>query len=123
MANIFQQKMKNLQHRKFIACHRGHKDLVETLLREGAEVNLAKPLYLGKYKSWTPLHMACLMGHTEIVAMLIDAGALLEKAMHFGNTPLHIASGEGHAFPLHTFERRCSAHVQMCTHFFLSITL
>jgi ankyrin repeat protein len=51
------------------ACFNGYYDIVELLIRKGADVNFADAL------DNTPLHRACEGCHLEIVKLLIDHGA------------------------------------------------
>ena len=44
----------------------------------------------------TPLHVATLYGHTQLVRLLAKSGADLYKQGHFGALPLHMAAREGH---------------------------
>lgn len=44
---------------------------------------------------WTPLHVATFNGKTEIVRMLIGAGAKLDILDEDGCTPLHLATRRG----------------------------
>ncbi|KAL3433218.1 ankyrin repeat-containing domain protein [Aspergillus tetrazonus] len=52
----------------YYAAERGHSNLVELLLTQGASVDLTD-LY-----GWTPLHAACYSGHTDTAKILIEAG-------------------------------------------------
>ena len=45
----------------------------------------------------TPLHLAAARGHADVVKLLIDAGADLNKGDMHNNTPLHLAAARGHA--------------------------
>ena len=68
----------------------GHKEIVELLLENGAEVN-AKGL-----ADWTPLHLAAHNNNEQIVQLLIAKGAEvnLYTSPGFGGTPLDVADGE-----------------------------
>ena len=72
------------------ASDNGHKEIVEMLMRAGADIEKAD-----KY-GWTPLIVAINNGHKEIVEILIRAGADIEKANKYGWTPLIIASNNGY---------------------------
>ncbi|KAJ4313171.1 hypothetical protein N0V84_009550 [Fusarium piperis] len=43
-----------------------------------------------------PLHIACLNGHMDIAALLLERGAKIEATQSFGATPLDEASWKGH---------------------------
>uniref|UniRef100_A0A670YC53 Oxysterol-binding protein n=1 Tax=Pseudonaja textilis TaxID=8673 RepID=A0A670YC53_PSETE len=52
----------------------------------------------GRSKSnfgWTPLHLACYFGHTNVVKDLLEAGADVNVLNDMGDTPLHRASFTG----------------------------
>lgn len=71
-----------------IACKLGHSDIVVTLLKAGANVNLNDA-------SHTPLTAACENGHCIVVKELIKARADINKSyMH--KTPLAAAYSMGH---------------------------
>lgn len=58
--------MSPLQH----ACYKGNKDAVQMLLDQGADVNFSE-----HGANYTSLHFAALSGNTEIVLLLLHAGA------------------------------------------------
>ena len=60
--------------------------LVQILLKEGADVNLARE------NGSTPLNAAAINGHSEVVKLLIEAGADVNKPNKYGETPLHLAN-------------------------------
>ena len=39
---------------------------------------------------WTPLHLASVSGSSEVVELLIAAGANVDALSKFGDTPLHL---------------------------------
>ena len=47
--------------------------------------------------SWTPLYAAAFCGKTQIVQMLLEAGADVHAATNKGQTPLFAAAQKGHA--------------------------
>ncbi|XP_066275845.1 ankyrin repeat and SOCS box protein 9-like isoform X2 [Branchiostoma lanceolatum] len=69
----------------FIACARGHEDIVRLLLRKGASV-VKRTL-----KSFAPLHAASSRGWTEVVELLVNHGATVDIRDGFQNTPLMTA--------------------------------
>ena len=68
------------------AAGRGHKEIVELLIDEGADVNAKGE------NGWTSLHLAAGRGQKEIVKLLIakspDVNAKLELGEYKGHTPL-----------------------------------
>jgi ankyrin repeat protein len=44
----------------------------------------------------TPLHIACLKGHTDIVKLLLKKGTDVTVARTYGHTSLHVACLKGH---------------------------
>ena len=69
------------------AAYLGHKEIVELLVENGAEVN-AKGL-----ADWTPLHLAAYNNNEQIVQLLIAKGAEMNPytSPGFGGTPLDVA--------------------------------
>ncbi|KAG8296951.1 BRCA1-associated RING domain protein 1 [Homalodisca vitripennis] len=65
-----------------IACRQGKLDLVQRLLREGAEPNVKD------YADWTPLCDAVGQGHLEIVRALLEAGAAVNTPANQNTTAL-----------------------------------
>jgi ankyrin repeat protein len=59
-------------------------------LRAGASLRIAD------YAGWTPLHEACLEGHTEIVRLMLAFDADVDCPGGDGDTPLHDAVGNVH---------------------------
>ena len=72
------------------AAYLGHKEIVELLVENGAEVN-AKGL-----ADWTPLHLAAYNDNEQIVQLLIAKGAEMNPytSPGFGGTPLDVADGK-----------------------------
>ena len=68
----------------------GHKEIVELVIAEGADVNAKRNTGV------TPLHHAAWNGHKEVAELLIDKGAdvnaKIEGGSHKGNTPLPLIS-------------------------------
>jgi len=75
---------KTALHRAAI---RGHKDVAELLLAEGADVNAG---------ATTALHYAAEKGHKEIAELLIAKGADVNAKDNRGRTPLWWAKRRGH---------------------------
>jgi len=74
------------------AAMRGDNETVRSLLRGGADVNAARG------DGMTALHWAALNDDTDLISVLVYAGAALEPTTRLGGyTPLHLASREGRA--------------------------
>jgi ankyrin repeat protein len=73
------------------AVARGHTDILEFLLNQGAPADGGKVLRLGK----TPLHLAAISNQTNIAQLLIKHGAKVEAYDNSGFTPLHCAAWQG----------------------------
>ena len=79
----------------YVASGHGNPDLIRSLLREGANVDLkgcSDPELSGR----TPLHVAAAHGLTENCQLLLRAGANAELAEMNSWTPLHFAAAYGH---------------------------
>ncbi len=63
----------------------GKLEAVQTLLRLGANVDLADS------EGMTPLHLAVLGGHVDIVGLLLSSGASTSLANEFGDTAADMA--------------------------------
>ncbi len=77
------------------ACHLGHVETVRTLIAAGAPLDHVNSLH------WTALIEAVVLGdggkrHTEVLKMLLDAGADTSLADRAGNTPLVLAQERGY---------------------------
>jgi ankyrin repeat protein len=83
-----------------VAAQRGHKEVAEFLLAQGADVNVRT----NKVTAWgdvreggrTPLHFAAAGGHTEVAELLIAKGADVDVQDVWGGRPLHDAVDNGH---------------------------
>ncbi|CEL11342.1 hypothetical protein ASPCAL14445 [Aspergillus calidoustus] len=79
-----------LRHTLHAAAYYNRPDIVQYLLKQGAEVNQRGPL------SYTALHHASKHGHTEVVKVLLDHGAAVNlRDESWGWTPLHAAASQG----------------------------
>jgi len=74
----------------FVACLRGHEQVVRVLLGAGASVDHATA------DGDTALYIACHDGHEQVVRVLLGAGATVDHANADGDTPLLVACHEGH---------------------------
>lgn len=73
-----------------LATLQGHSDIVQILLKHGANPNLKADL-----DQWTPILVAAKRGFTDICEMLIKAGANVNNVSTLGRSPLHNAVEEG----------------------------
>jgi ankyrin len=73
-----------------LASKEGHFNVVDELLRRGANVNAATK------KGNSALHIAALAGHERIVRALVKQGATVNSQSQSGFTPLYMASQENH---------------------------
>ena len=71
--------------------YNGHKDIVQSLLDRGADVNAKDS------DGWTALHWAAYNGYEEIVKALVRAGANVDTKNNRGETALHWAAYNGFA--------------------------
>jgi ankyrin repeat protein len=62
----------------------GHKDVVELLLANKADVNAKSN------GGWTPLHEAAMSGHKEVAGLLLANKAEVNAKDNKGETPLHM---------------------------------
>ena len=79
----------------YVACIRGHTEVVRALLSWGAKVDLQTT------EGETPLHEACINGHTEVVGALLSAEAKINLVTKGRFSPLHVACQEGHTEGVH----------------------
>ncbi|KAJ5037252.1 uncharacterized protein L3040_007429 [Drepanopeziza brunnea f. sp. 'multigermtubi'] len=73
-----------------LAVARDSDDIVELLLRHGAEISARSD------GGWTALHNACELGSEKIVRILLGAGSDINAKLLNGMTPLHLAAQGGH---------------------------
>ena len=73
-----------------LASSEGHKDMVQALLKAGANVDAANG------SGETALMAAAMHGHKDIVETLLSAGVSVDVAAAFGLTALMLAVREGH---------------------------
>ena len=98
------------------ALYRGHRAVVDELVRLGADVDvfaaaatgqldaleaaLARPdaVHAYSYDGWTPLHLAAFFGQLDAVRRLLQAGADVRAISRnsLANTPLHAATAGKH---------------------------
>ena len=74
-----------------LACYFGHYDVARYLVLKGADVNLPSKNGFNVY----PIHSAAAGNYTDIVKLLIEAGAEVNVKQQAGSTPLHAAAQYG----------------------------
>jgi ankyrin repeat protein len=72
------------------AAENGHKDVVEFLLTNKADINSTSA------NGWTALHAAAYHGHKDVVEVLLSHKAKINAKDLDGYTPLHLAAGGRH---------------------------
>jgi len=97
---------------KIASCY-GNKDVVQILVKAGADVNKADK------KGHTPLQSATSFGRNDIAEMLLDYGADPKRADEDGLAPLHKAAGDDNCGLVKLLIER-GAEVNMCTRFGLT---
>ena len=93
----------------WMACEKGHLEIVRLLVEAGADKDKAKnsgetPLLVNEIASVsvvhgsgeTPLYIASANGHLEVVRLLVEKGADMDKGRDNGLTPLLAACYAGH---------------------------
>jgi ankyrin repeat protein len=73
----------------------GHEEIVELLIRAGADLHATTVSLLGG-GGWIPLHSAARQGHRGVVELLIEAGTDVNTRDSVGKSTLHDAALEGH---------------------------
>ena len=71
----------------------GHKNIVELLIAEGADVNAVNG---GRFVEQTALHIAVSYGHHDIVQILLANGADVNAKSYNGRTALDMVIRKGH---------------------------
>ena len=59
------------------------------------DVNEGVTLFAKDDRGYSALHVAALFGQTQMVELLVDLGALVNAADHYGRTPLHLVCMRG----------------------------
>lgn len=72
------------------AAESGHYEVVQMLLRHGAQTNVLEANY-----GQTPLHLAALNGHSKVVKILLDNGAIPNLTDEDGWMPIHVGAWTG----------------------------
>jgi ankyrin repeat protein len=73
------------------AARTGNTDLVRSMLESGISVNSCRNL-----TRETALHVACFFNHSDVLKLLVDAGASINAVTRSHFTPLHYAADSGH---------------------------
>lgn len=76
-----------------LASWSGHAKIVQRLLQLGAVGALNAN---ERSRGWTPLHGACLYGHTNVVGLLLQHGAHPDAEDLRQSAPIHLASRNGY---------------------------
>lgn len=86
-ANAVKHTMNSHKTALMIGCEQGDINLVNLLLKAGADVNAQDE------DGWTALMTACRQGENKIVKLLLKAGARIDVRSQWGKTALQIAKG------------------------------
>ena len=80
------------------SCHSGNLIVFDILITNGCNVNCRYYFHIGGgyFDEYTPLMVAAIAGHVEILKKLILAGAQVGMVDHYGNTALHRAARKNH---------------------------
>jgi len=82
--NISFQEKELLSKKLFESIRLGKEiDLIENYIKQGADVN-----YIDDVSKLTPLMMACISGEEDIISLLIDNGADVNKRNYSGSTAI-----------------------------------
>ena len=73
------------------ACINEEVEIAQEILVRGVDINGQSVDINGESQGATPAYMACQNGHTECLSLLVNHGALLDKANNEGATPAFIA--------------------------------
>lgn len=79
-----------------LACLHGHTEIVQLLLKQGANVSVTTKSSAITQENYTPLHYAARAGCVHIIQLLLDAGAPLDFHAEYGRTALDEAVYCGH---------------------------
>eukprot|EP00939_MAST-03C_sp_MAST-3C-sp1_P002369 g2369.t1 len=78
-----------------VAAGSGDKDLLQAIIEGGADLDISIDMRGGHREGDTPLHFAIVEKRSEIVRMLVGAGASISVENKGGLAPLHMAAGVG----------------------------
>jgi ankyrin repeat protein len=88
----YEPSSKDLSHGIHAAAVHGRDDIIELLIRHGAD-----PGDNNMAQSFTPTMQAARAGHANSVLLLIDRGAHINAVNDLGQTALHLAATNGQA--------------------------
>ncbi|VDH90167.1 60kDa lysophospholipase, partial [Mytilus galloprovincialis] len=98
------------------ACHDGHLQTVEILLKKGSDINNTNT------QGETPLYTACFEGHYNLVSLLIEKEADINKQNKYSRSPLHASCMLGHASIVSLLIDK-GANVYQCKDLLIAATL
>ncbi len=91
------QTIKEIARKLWIAVEVGDKMATLMILQSEAEgVSIEAVINCQNSDGWAPLHVAASEGHTNIIEILLEYGALADSRTKNFRTPLHIACVRGH---------------------------
>lgn len=88
---IFEDEESDPKYSLHLAAGKGHKDIVEFLLKNGVDVNCKTVSFYT-----TPLHFASRMGYLSVAKHLILQGGDVDSRDTIDDTPLHESCESGH---------------------------
>jgi len=83
----------------YAACHVNNVELVDTLLKRGADPNLASASYDRDTKITFPLFVATRSCNADIIKLLLNAGANINATNHEGKNAVCLAADTGSGYP------------------------
>uniref|UniRef100_A0A3Q3K2P1 Oxysterol-binding protein n=1 Tax=Monopterus albus TaxID=43700 RepID=A0A3Q3K2P1_MONAL len=90
-----QNTENTLEDQLLLFAKEGNCSHVQRLLQSRIDQNSSLNINCRCNPGWTPLHLACHFGHTDVVEELLKAGADVNLQNNMGDTPLHRASYTG----------------------------
>ena len=103
--DLFQREITEDEEKLWSAAQDGNVEKITRLLSIGLlDVNS-----IPKYLYTTPLMIAALKGHKDVVNLLLNKGAEIDKCDDYGKTPLHVAAW-GHLHVVELFLDRGAQH-------------
>ncbi len=92
--DIFNLNAKRLTQKTLLinAASDGDLDLINSLINEGMDLSADN----GDYDKRTPMHLAAVGGHLEVIKLLVAQGAQINPVDRWGSTPLDEAYDKNH---------------------------